>query len=60
MDNIIDLVATDATASEISGGIKDALYAKAAGKIEALRPEVANTMFNELESETTEVEETEE
>ena len=45
MDNIIDLVATDATASEISSGIKDALYAKAAGKIEALRPEVSNNMF---------------
>ena len=60
MDNIIDLIATDSSASDISDSIKDALFSKSAEKIEGLRPEVANTMFNEPELETAEVEETEE
>lgn len=52
MDNIIDLIATDASPSDISGAVKDAMYAKAAEKIEALRPEVANIMFADESGET--------
>lgn len=51
MDNIIDLVATDSSASDISDKIKDALYAKATSKIEAIRPEVAASMFDQATSE---------
>ena len=66
MPDIIDLIAQDSKASEISSEIKDSLYAKAAEKIEALRSGVSNAMFdepqveteNELETET-EVEEEE-
>ena len=47
MPNIIDLIAQDSKASEISSEIKDSLYAKAAEKIEALRGGVSNAMFDE-------------
>jgi hypothetical protein len=47
MENIIDLVATDASANDISDKIKDILYSKASEKIEAIRPEVASSVFDE-------------
>ena len=46
MDNIIDLIATDSSASDISDSIKNALFSKSAEKIEGLRPFVANSMFS--------------
>jgi hypothetical protein len=45
MDNIIDLIAKDATASDISDAIKASLYSKAAERVDAARPIVANSMF---------------
>lgn len=57
MEDIINAIATDASASEVSDALKDALFAKAAEKIDALKPRVANSMFGEVESEAeTEVE----
>jgi len=47
MPDIIDLIAQDSKASDISSEIKDNLYAKAAEKIEALRSGVSNTIFDE-------------
>jgi len=47
MDNIIDLIATDASPSEISDQIKSALFAKAAEKIDAARPFVAASLFGD-------------
>ena len=47
MPDIIDLIAQDTSASDISSEIKDNLFAKAAEKIEALRGAVSDTMFNE-------------
>ena len=47
MPDIIDLIAQDSKASDISSEIKDNLYAKAAEKIEALRSGVGNAMFDE-------------
>ena len=47
MADIIDLIAQDSSASDISSEIKDNLFAKAAEKIEALRGAVSDTMFNE-------------
>ena len=47
MPDIIDLIAQDSKASEVSSEIKDSLYAKAAEKIEALRGGVSNAMFDE-------------
>ena len=51
MDNIIDLIATDAKPSEISDQIKDLLYTKSAEKIDAIKPNVAATIFAEPEAE---------
>ena len=45
MPNIIDLIAQDSKASDISKDIKDTLYTKAAEKIETLRKEVSDSMF---------------
>jgi hypothetical protein len=47
MDNIIDLIATDASAAEISDKIKELMYAKAGERVEAIRPTVAQSMFDE-------------
>ena len=51
MDNIIDLIAQDSKASEISDQIKDVLYTKASEKIEAIRPDIAGSIFAEPETE---------
>ena len=45
MEDVIDLIATDSSASEISDQIKDILYSKAAERVDALRPVVANSLF---------------
>jgi hypothetical protein len=49
MEDVIDLIATDSAASEITDKLKELLYSKAGEKIEGLRPAVANTMFGENE-----------
>jgi len=49
MEDVIDLIATDSAASDITDRIKEVLYGKAGEKIEGLRPEVANSMFGENE-----------
>ena len=46
MPDIIDLIAQDSKASDISQDIKDTLYTKAAEKIETLRKEVSDSMFD--------------
>jgi hypothetical protein len=46
MPDIIDLIAQDRKASDISKDIKDTLYTKAAEKIETLRKEVSDSMFD--------------
>ena len=46
MEELVDLIATDASASDVSDKIKDALMAKSAIRIDALRPEIATTVFD--------------
>ena len=58
MDDVIDLIATDASASDISDKMKEVLFAKAAERIDIARPYVANAMFGQ-EFEYPEVEESE-
>ena len=57
MPNILDLIASDQSSNDISDAIKDALYAKSAEKIDALKPTVSSSIFdepqNEVEDETT-------
>ena len=63
MEDIIDLIATDSAASEVTDKFKDVLFAKSAERIEAQRPNISASMFDEPEVETetnVEPEETEE
>ena len=46
MDNVIDLIATDAKPSEVSDAIKGILFAKAAERVDAARPIVAADLFD--------------
>ena len=46
MDELLDMIATDASASDISDSIKDTLYAKAAEKINSQRVDIATAMFD--------------
>lgn len=46
MDNIIDLIATNSSASKISTTIKDQIFAKSAEKINTLRSNVADYLFD--------------
>jgi len=47
MDDVIDLIATDASAADISDKMKEVLFAKAAERIDIARPYVANAMFGQ-------------
>ena len=56
MEELVDLIATDASASDVSDKIKDALMAKAAARIDALKPDIASSVFaDEAEEEEEEV-----
>tara|TARA_B100000614_G_scaffold248314_1_gene256091 strand:+ start:57 stop:242 length:186 start_codon:yes stop_codon:yes gene_type:complete len=46
MDELLDMIATDSSASDISDSIKDTLYAKAAERINTQRPDVAAKLFD--------------
>jgi hypothetical protein len=60
MDELMDMIATDESPSQISDKIKDLLFSKSAERIDAFRPMVANSIFGEEEVEDTyEVDETE-
>lgn len=60
MENIINLIATDSSASDISDGIKSELYSKTLEKINQIRPYVANSMFGVENSEEDNYQEEEE
>ena len=47
MEDVVDLIATDASASDISDKMKELLFTKAAERIEIARPYVANAMFGQ-------------
>ena len=51
MEELVDLIATDASASDVSDKIKDALMAKAAARIAAFKPPVATSVFDEVPEE---------
>ena len=60
MDDLLDMIATDESPSQISDKIKELLFTKSAEKIDAFRPEVAANMFGETEDEAEELETEEE
>ena len=45
MEEIVNLIAVDEAASDISDKIKDVLYTKAAHKVDNHKPTVASSMF---------------
>ena len=51
MEEILDLIATDAKAAQVTDKIKDVLYTKSAEKIDTFKPNVASSMFNPPEPE---------
>ena len=46
MDELLDMIATDKSAADISDSIKDTLFAKAAERINSQRPDVAASIFD--------------
>ena len=51
MDEIVDVMLDKETAAaDITDKIKDLLFAKTAGKVDTIKPEVAASMFGEPES----------
>ena len=54
MDDIIDLIATDSAASEVTDKLKDILFTKSAERIESQRPNISASMFDEPENEVVE------
>lgn len=60
MEDLVDLIATDASASDVSDKIKERLYAKASEYVDAARPVVGADIFGtevaELDDEAPEAE----
>ena len=46
---LIDMIANGAPSSEVSGALKDMMFAKSAEFVDAAAPEVAKTLFGEPE-----------
>ena len=46
MEELVNLLATDSSAADISDKMKDMLFTKAAGKIDAQKANVALSMFD--------------
>ena len=47
MEEIVNLIGSDSSASDISDKIKDVLYSKAAERINTIRPTVGASMFGD-------------
>ena len=47
MEELLDLMVTDESPSQISDKIKDILFAKSAERVEASRPFVADSLFGD-------------
>jgi len=57
MDDLMDMILSDESPSQISDKIKDMLFAKSAEKIDSFRPSVASSLFGEEDSDEVDVEE---
>jgi hypothetical protein len=49
MEDLVDLIATNASPSEVSDSIKNILFTKASERVDAYRPQVASALFGEEE-----------
>ena len=46
MDDLLDMIVTDESPSQVSDKIKELLFAKSAERIDSFRPNVSASMFN--------------
>ena len=53
-NSIIDLIAQDQSAADVADAIKNSLYAKASERIDALKPQVGTSIFDDSEQVETE------
>ena len=56
---LMEMISKDESPSQISDRIKDMLFAKSAERIDAYKPEVANSLFGDQEDEVEDEVETE-
>lgn len=47
MDDLLDMIATDESPSQISDKIKDLLFAKTSERVDAFRPVASNSIFGD-------------
>ena len=47
MEELLDMIVTDESPSQISDKIKDLLFAKSAERVDAFRPVAANSLFGD-------------
>ena len=52
MDDLLDMIVSDESPSQITDKIKEILFAKSAERVDALRPQVSAGLFDEEDSET--------
>jgi len=52
MDDLVDMIVSDDSPSQIADRIKDILFVKSAGRVEDAKPYVASSLFGEEDSET--------
>ena len=57
MDDLMDMILSDESPSQISDKIKDILFAKSSEKIDSFRPAVATSLFGEEDVEDIDAEE---
>ena len=55
MDELMDMMATDESPSQISDKIKDILFTKSAERVDAFKTDVANGVFGDVDVEDDEV-----
>lgn len=46
MEQIVDLIATNSSASDISDAIKNSLFMKAAERVDSIKPQIASSLFD--------------
>jgi hypothetical protein len=54
MDDLLDMIVSDESPSQITDKIKEILFAKSAERVDAVRPQVSASLFGEQDSETDE------
>jgi len=57
MDELMDMIVSDESPSQISDKIKDILFSKAAEKVDDYKPVAANSLFGNEEEDDEEYEE---